>query len=149
MHVYPETIAVHYGNNEVEAMERLRGQQTARIDYRRVIWSLVRKPGAFARYRFREELFPTITFRRAYDALCQSRGERADIEYVRILHLAASTMESDVERALAALLEERAPFDYASVKKLAAPEPSVVPALSVPHSPDLTVYDQLIGGGAR
>ena len=60
-------------------------------------WSLVRKPGAFARYRYREELFPTMTFRRAYDALVGWRGDRADIEYVRILHLAASTMESDVE----------------------------------------------------
>ena len=61
----------------------------------------MKKPGAFARYKFREELFPTITFRRAYDALCKWRGDRADIEYVRILHLAASTMESRVDRALA------------------------------------------------
>jgi len=29
----------------------------------------VRKPGAFARYRFREALFPSLVFRQAYDAL--------------------------------------------------------------------------------
>ena len=42
----------------------------------------MRKPGAFARHRFREQLFPTMHFRLAYDALRQWRGERADVEYV-------------------------------------------------------------------
>ena len=45
--------------------------------------------GAFARYRFREQLFPTRHFRLTYDMLKQWRGERAGVEYVRILHLAA------------------------------------------------------------
>jgi hypothetical protein len=45
-----------------------------------VIWSLVRKPGAFARYRYREELFPTLVSRRAYDALRAGRGDRADVD---------------------------------------------------------------------
>ncbi|PWT80250.1 MAG: hypothetical protein C5B58_12045 [Acidobacteria bacterium] len=48
----------------VERLPRLRGQRWARIDYHHVIWSLVKKPGAFARYRWREELFPTLMFRR-------------------------------------------------------------------------------------
>ena len=67
-------------------MERLRGSGNARIDYRHLIFSLVRKPGAFARYRYREALFPTVTFRRAYDALVERLGEEADLSYVRILH---------------------------------------------------------------
>ena len=70
----------------------------------RVIGSLVRKPGAFASYRFREQLFPTMQFRLAYDALREWRGERADVEYVRILHLAATTMEATVDSALSLLL---------------------------------------------
>jgi len=46
------------------------------IDYRHIIWSLVRKPGAIARYRYREDMFPTLVFRRAYDRRCApaSRG---------------------------------------------------------------------------
>ena len=79
----------------------------------------MRKPGAFARYRFREQMFPTMTFRLAYDALKRWRGERADVEYVRMLHLAATTMESTVDSALALLLEAGEPFDYATVKELA------------------------------
>jgi hypothetical protein len=34
-------------------MARLRGTQTHAIDYRHVLWSLVKKPGAFAAYRLR------------------------------------------------------------------------------------------------
>jgi len=50
-------------------MPRLLGTGQLAIDYRHVIWSLVRKPGAFAHYRYRDDLFPSLTFRRAYDAL--------------------------------------------------------------------------------
>jgi hypothetical protein len=130
-------------------MPRLRGGENHRIDYRHVIWSLVRKPGAFARYRFREELFPSTTFREAYDALIRFKGERADIDYVRILHLAASTMESSVEAALRLLLDGRDRFDYASVRDLAAPVKPTVPELSTPVVPDLRVYDALLAGTSR
>jgi hypothetical protein len=104
----------------------------------------VRKPGAFARYRYREELFPSETFRRAYDALRAFRGERADVEYVRVLHLAASTLEAPVERALAALLETDKPFDYALVRERVAPVRPDIPALPVPREPDFAAYDALL-----
>ena len=103
----------------VDALDkRVKGEREARVDYRHVVGSLVRKPGAFARYRFREQMFPTLTYRLAYDALREWRGERADVEYVRILHLAATTMESMVDSALALLLEAGEPFDYAAVREL-------------------------------
>jgi DNA-binding XRE family transcriptional regulator len=142
---HPDVVEVYYRGRLVEAMPRIRGEGEARIDYRHVIWSLVRKPGAFARYRYREELFPTLVFRRAYDALRAARGDRADVEYVRTLHLAASTLEADVERALATLLERGEPFDYAAVKALASPEQPRVPAVAIP-AVDLGAYDRLLGG---
>ncbi|MCE2459152.1 MAG: hypothetical protein J4G14_15290, partial [Dehalococcoidia bacterium] len=77
--VYADHIEVFYKDHQ-----RVHGTGEAQIDYRHIIGSLVRKPGAFARYRFREQMFPTQTFRLAYDALCDWRGERADVEYVRI-----------------------------------------------------------------
>ena len=142
---YANHLEVDYGDRLVETLPRQRGEQTVRIDYRHVIWSLVRKPGAFARYRFREELFPTLTFRRAYDALLGWRGERADIEYVRILHLAASTLESEVEEALRLVLDGGERFDYAAVQELVRPEPTPVPEIQIP-APDLTVYDRYLSG---
>ena len=90
--LYADWAEVYYKGHRVERMERVRGEGEANVNYRHVIGSLVRKPGAFARYRFREQLFPTMHFRLTYDALRQWRGERADVEYVRILHLAATTM---------------------------------------------------------
>ena len=144
---HPDVVEVYYRGQLVETMPRLRGERDARIDYRHVIWSLVRKPGAFARYRYREELFPTMVFRRAYDALCAARGDRAEVEYVRILHLAASTLEATVERALQALLDAGTAFDYAAVKALASPSEPTVPKVAIP-APDLTVYDRLLQGGA-
>ena len=145
---YPDVVEVHYRGQLATHMPRLHGPVDHRIDYRHIIWSLVRKPGAFARYRYREELFPSLVFRQAYDALHAGRGERADVEYVRILHLAASTLEVTVETALRTLLAAGGSFDYAAVKALAAPETTAVPVLGLP-APDLGVYDRLLVGGAR
>jgi hypothetical protein len=139
---------VFYKGRLTEQMLRIRGEEkTYRIDYRHVIWSLVRKPGAFRNYRYREELFPTLAFRRAYDALTSSHGERADIEYVRILHLAASTMQSRVEQALLQLLETGERFDYMTVKSIAAPERPCVPHVKI-GIPDPSAYNTLLAGGA-
>ena len=57
--LYPDHIEVYYKGHLVESMERIRGKVEARIDYRHIIGSLVRKPGAFARYRFREQMYPS------------------------------------------------------------------------------------------
>ena len=147
--LYPDHVEVYYKGHLVESMERIRGKGKARIDYRHIIGSLVRKPGAFARYRFREQLYPTHTFRLAYDAMCGWKGERADVDYVRILHLAATTMECEVERALKRLLQSQVRFDYPVVKQLAAPASPEIPALELSGEVDLGVYDQLLAGGAR
>lgn len=144
---HPDVLELFYRDKLIETMPRLRGEREHRIDYRHVIWSLVRKPGAFARYRYREDLFPTLTFRRAYDALRAARGDRADVEYVRVLHLAASTLEVDVERALAELLGRGESFDYAAVKAIASPTVSAVPELRIGEV-DLSAYDALLVGGA-
>jgi hypothetical protein len=140
---HPDVVEVYYRNKLAASMPRLRGNKHHRIDYRHVIWSLVKKPGAFARYRYREELFPSLTFRRAYDALVDARGERADIKYVRILHLAASTLESRVEAALEVLLTRGTRFDYAEVKAIAAPEQTPVPDVRIPK-PNPADYDVLL-----
>ena len=142
--LYADWVEVYYKDHLVERMERVRGEREANVNYRHVIGSLVRKPGAFARYRFRDQLFPTLQFRLSYDALRQWRGERADVEYVRILHLAATTMESTVDSALALLLETGRPFDYAEVRDLAEPKPPEAPALTLSGQPNLKIYDSLI-----
>ena len=88
---------VWYAQKLRHAMPRLRGRGKHRIDYRHVIDWLVRKPGAFADYRYREEMFPSSHFRMAYDELCRQQPERAAKEYLRILHLAARESETGVD----------------------------------------------------
>jgi transposase len=141
--IFDTKLEVFYGGRQQLTIERLRGEGGHRIDYRHIIWSLVRKPGAFARYRYREELFPTPAFRRAYDRLQAAHATpRADLEYLRILHLAAATMESDVEVALE-LLGDEVPL-YERVLSLVQPaRPAVVPDVPLPVV-DLTDYDVLL-----
>jgi hypothetical protein len=148
--VYADVVEVRLPgvDRPLETMTRLRGEARHRIDYRHVIWSLVHKAGAFAAYRYREDLFPSLVFRRAYDSLRERRGDRADVDYVRILHLAASTTERAVETAIATLLERNAAFDYADVKAIAQPEQPAVPVVTI-GAPDLAGYDALlVAGGA-
>lgn len=145
--LHPDHLEVRYREQLTATMPRLHGNANARIDYRHLIWSLVQKPGAFARYRFREELFPTLLFRRAYDALGRWHGARTDVEYLRVLHLAASTLQSDVEVALELLLSTDERFDYAAVRALASPVTPTVPELRF-CAPDLRIYDALLVGGA-
>ena len=147
--LYTDHVEVYYKGHLVESMERIKGRREARIDYRHIIGSLVRKPGAFARYRFREQMYPSHTFRLAYDAMRSWKGERADVDYVRILHLAATTMECEVERALKRLLASRVRFDYATVRQLSAPASPEIPVVELPGEVDLGVYDRLLAGGER
>jgi hypothetical protein len=145
--VYPNVVEVHYRDHLVQTMPRLRGEDEHRIDYRHVIGWLVRKPGAFARYRYREDLYPSVTFRRAYDALERTHGERADVEYLRILQLAATAGEAQVGAVLAAVLDQVGDFDYVTVQTQVAPPVLTVPVIRIP-TPDLTVYDALRTGAA-
>ncbi|MEO8564713.1 MAG: hypothetical protein ABI601_21760 [bacterium] len=136
-----------YRDQVVQTMPRLRKEDAHAIDYRHVIGWLVRKPGAFARYRYREDLYPSITFRRAYDALVRTHGERADVEYLRILHLAATDGEARVAAVLVAVLDHVGGFDYVTVQSQVAPPALTVPVIHIP-APDLTVYDALRAGAA-
>ena len=138
--LHSERVEVFYAGERVCDMERLRGKGNARIDYRHLAFWLVRKPGAFARYRFRESLFPTLTFRRAYDALTLLLGQGADLEYVRILYLSATTSEDLVGQVISDLIEKGQLKGYASVRDLVREEPVPVPECYI-AAVDLQVYD--------
>lgn len=138
-------LEVFYNSKLQLRMERLSGINGRRIDYRHLIWSLVRKPGAFARYRYREELFPSVAFRKAYDGLRKGRSELdADREYLRLLHLAASTMEAEVEGALVQLLERGEAPTKEAVSKLIGERPQAGPPLLEALEIDLSSFDELL-----
>ena len=143
--VYDDRLEVFYADQYQLTVDRLLGEGRARVDYRHVIWSLVRKSGAFERYKYRDELFPSQVFRHAYDALVEGNDSlrKADIEYLRILHLAASTMECDVEAAVQLLLETNSLPSADAVKALVSPRATELPELTRPEV-ELSEYDSLL-----
>jgi hypothetical protein len=147
--IFEDKIEIRYADELELACARLRGRNLSRIDYRHVIWSLVCKPGGFARYVYREEMFPSLVFREAYDAIQAARpGTKGDLEYLRILHLAASTMEADVAAALTLLQMSGKPISADAVKAMvAAPASIAVPTLA-PTTVDLADYDALLEAAA-
>jgi hypothetical protein len=132
---------------ETVSQSRLTIYDQASINYRHLIDSLVRKPGAFAQYRYHDALFPSLLFRQADDTLCRSHAGRADQHYLRILHLAANGSETEVETALALLLEAGTPPTHEAVRTLV--HPCVRPAVPQLSSGvvDLSLYDQLLAEG--
>ena len=142
--LHSEVLEGYVGTIRVFELPRLIGKHHHHIEYHHIIWSLVRKPGAFAAYCYRDELFPTTTFRLAYDRLRTDGAKRADRDYVRILHLAASTSEVEVETALQIVLEAGNIPTFLTIRDLVqVPTAHQIPAIQAPVL-DLSSYDQLI-----
>jgi hypothetical protein len=142
--VFEWQIEVWYANQRVETLPRQTGVQHYRINYRHVVDSLLRKPGGFRNYRYRDDLFPQAVFRQAWEALqerCSAR--KADLTYLRILKLAAGGLETDVAAALEILLTSGKNWDDQTVAELVQPTPVVIPQL--PANPiNLATYDQFL-----
>lgn len=140
-----QQLEVWFAQRQVESLPRLRGQDRHFVQYRHIIDWLVRKPGAFANYRYRPDLFPTSRFRLAYDALQASCGAHADKEYLKILHLAARENEQRVDDALRVLLQWQVPLSAGEVEALVMSQAALPPATQVcVDAVDLTGYDCLL-----
>ena len=116
--VYAQRIEIWYAQRKVETLPKLKGENKHRINYRHIIGWLVRKPGAFAHYRYREELFPGSLYRMAYDNLTANHTQPvADRHYLKILYLAATESECAAEGALRRLLGSGEPISVEIVKE--------------------------------
>ena len=124
-----------------------KSKSDAVINYRHIIAGLVRKPGAFARYRYQAQLYPSLVFRKAYDWLAERLPTyKADLEYLRILKVAAETMESEVQVALSLFLEEGLAFDAVAVRQLVENQRPEIPEIAELEV-ELGGYDELLQTG--
>ena len=143
--VYADTLEIWYAQRHIETLPRLRGENGHCINYRHHIDRLVRKPGAFENYCYKDDLFPTSQFRIAYDILRDTCSIRqASKEYLKILELAAKEDESLVNEALRLLINLEETMSFEKVKefidsKQKAPEPTDVYIEPV----DINYYDML------
>ena len=144
--VYADHLELWYGQQKMEQMPRLRGEGRHWIQYRHVIHSLVRKPGAFRRYRYREDLFPSLLFRVAYDELREDCPKTADRQYLKILQRAATSGEQLVERALHQLLEQGRRIRAEQVEEVLQEQGGESEGWRVEiDRVELSVYDRLLG----
>lgn len=99
--IYEGELKLYSGRELLLSLPRRHSDRGMVLDYRHVIDHLLRKPGAFERYRYREQLFPGEMFRPAYDYLVAQRGERRGVlEYLQLLKLTSQVRQSDVELML-------------------------------------------------
>lgn len=141
-----EQIVVAHQGYHIQTMPRLHGKHGRSINYRHIIDSLVRKPGAFSNYKFREEMFPTSQFRIAYDILRDSHSDKvADRMYVRILEIAARESQDAVGEALRLMITSGAAIDVGQIRELVA-DAAQLPAVTdlEVETPDLTEFDSLL-----
>lgn len=143
---YIDHLEIWYGQKKVDTMPRLRGEGKCIINYRHIIDSLVRKPGAFENYRYRDELFPTSRFRIAYDNLKRNHVlSVAAKHYLKILYLAARESEAAVDNALRLMIDQNVDITEEHVRKIVfssipIPETTDIHILPV----DLACYDELL-----
>ena len=144
--LYMEKLEIWYGQKKVDTLPRQRGEGKYRINYRHIIDSLIRKPGAFENYRYRDVLFPTSRFRIAYDSLKKHCTVRSAVkQYLSILYLAAKESETAVDNALRILIDKNMNICKEQVQILMrSNEPVFIPTdIHIP-AVDLTCYDQLL-----
>ena len=144
--VYEGQLRIFHGREALLSLPRAAGNRGAVIDYRHIIEHLLRKPGAFANYVHRAELYPDSSFRLAYDCLVADHGERAgQLEYLHLLRLSAELGEA----AISSLISEfssparSGKWTVAGLRRyLGLTGQPLVPDLQL--EPELSSYDALL-----
>lgn len=143
--IHSDRLEVRYAQRLIETLPRLKGDNGHHIQYRHIIDWLVRKPGAFEEYRYRDDMFPTSRFRMAYDHLKVRCPDKAVKEYLQILNLAAKESESGVDDSLGYLLNQEEPITADAVKKIVLSSQHLPKATEIQIAPvNLLVYDALL-----
>ena len=147
--VYDERLELFLGTTPLMQLPRGRIQANGCnghvVDYRHVIHSLRRKPMALRNLVYRDSLFPRQAYRRAFDALLETKGERAACrETVALLSLAHErTCEAELAEAIETCLDDGALPDPAALTARFARAPRTVPEIRVELG-SLADYDALL-----
>jgi hypothetical protein len=143
VHVHETRVKVYLGGQHQVTLERVRGRGAHNVNWRHVIGWMVKKPGAFRRYRYRDALFPTSTFREAWERLDASLATwSADTNYLQVLKRAQDTGQGPVEAAVRRLLDTGVLPRLDEVVRELKSERPCVPAVAAAEV-DLSSYDDL------
>ena len=137
-------VEVWCGREVACTLPRRHGRAGAVIDFRHVIAELVRKPGAFAHWRHRESLFPSVLLRKVHGRFVEALGERrGEREYLHLLKLAADTAQGEVEDAIGKIMESGASLTLDTIRR-AMPARGFEPMEMALPEACLSEYDVLL-----
>jgi transposase InsO family protein len=137
------------GGVKVFECERLHASAADRhprqIDWRHMLPSLKRKPGAFARWVLRDAMFPRSEYARAWQRISAKLPERAACRLmVELLDLAdRANVVAELAAVLAALQAQDELPDIDALRERFAPRPPAMPDVQV-QLPSTAVYDELL-----
>ena len=144
--IHQDHLELWYRNECVEKMPRQFGNGKESIDFRHVIDSLVRKPGAFVNYKYVNHMYPTTRFRMAYDQLLQSTSQRSAVkQYLQLLYAAKHEGLDLVDDVLRSFLSEGKAIQAAEVLSVVTAQTQLPLATEVNvEATDLSVFDSLL-----
>jgi transposase InsO family protein len=147
--LYGTYLEAWLGGVKVFECERLYGstqnRHPKRIDWRHMLPSLKRKPGAFARWVLREAMFPRSEYAQAWQSIRERLEERAACRLmVDLLDLAEqANVVAELAGVLAQLHEHAELPDIEALRERFAPRTSEMPSVQV-VLPAAAVYDELL-----
>lgn len=151
--LYDDRLGVFVGGTLVLTLPRGRPRPDGRdeqvVSYHHVIHALRRKPMALLGLVYRDRLFPREAFRRTFDALLAAVSERQACKtMVELLALAHDRgCEAELAQCLSAHLDIRTLPDLTTLRARFAPDPALVPHVTVELS-FLASYESLLGSMA-
>jgi transposase InsO family protein len=147
--LYSAHLEAWLGGVKVFECERLYGsvenRHPKRIDWRHMLPSLKRKPGAFARWVLREAMFPRSEYAQAWQRIRERLDERLACRLmVDLLDLAdRANVVTELAGVLAQLHERDELPDIDRLRERFAPRPTSMPTVQV-VLPAAAVYDELL-----
>lgn len=146
VYLFNDHLDIYYDEQLVEKnIPRMRGKKNYFINYTHIIEYLVRKPNAFLNYRYQSDLFPTCSFRIAYDYLKRLMPMNAHKIYIKILYLAYKEGEDIVDEVIRYIIDNELPLLYENVSKYVLSKTELPKKTDINIDEiDLSIYDTLI-----
>lgn len=147
--LYGAHLEAWLGGVKVFECERLYGstldRHPKRIDWRHMLPSLKRKPGAFARWVLREAMFPRSEYARTWQHIRERLDERSACRLmVDLIDLAdQANVVAELAGVLVELLDQDALPDIEALRSRFAPRTAQMPSVQV-VLPTTAVYDELL-----
>jgi hypothetical protein len=147
--LYDDRLECFLGSSQVLTLRRGRPPRDGNkhghvVDYRHVIHALRRKPMALLNLVYRDELFPRPAYKRVFEALLASDGEKAacrtTVDLLALAHDRAC--EAELADAIDAALAAGEMPDLHRLRERFTPDHVAIPQVVVAVTP-LSAYDEL------